>query len=50
MDRPRRLNQSRQNLTFFDLTLNLISIFFFDKIKLSGILAIIFEFYVEIGS
>ena len=32
----------------FDLTLNLISICF-DKIKLNGILAVIFEFYVEIG-
>ena len=37
-----------QNLTFFDLTLNLISIFFLDKIKVNGILAVIFEFYVEI--
>ena len=37
-----------QNLTFFDLTLNLISIIF-DKIKLNCILTVIFEFYVEIG-
>ena len=37
-----------QNLTFFDLTLNLISIFF-DKIKSYGILTVIFEFHVEIG-
>ena len=35
-------------MTFFDLTLNLTSIFF-DKIKLNGILTVIFEFYVEIG-
>ena len=37
-----------QSLTFFDLTLNLISIFY-DKIKLNGIFTLIFELYVEIG-
>ena len=36
-------------MTFFDLTLNLISIFY-DKIKLNGILTLIFELYVEIGA
>ena len=37
-----------ENLTFFDLNLNLISICY-DKIKLNCILTLIFEFYVEIG-
>ena len=37
------------NLTFLP-DLQLVFDFFFDKIKLNGILAMIFELYVEIGS
>ena len=42
-------NFKKSKFYIFDLTLNLISIFY-NKIKLNSILTLIFEFYVEIGA